>query len=94
MLLLKKLGRLLKMNKIFCIAIVFITGCGTKEVARPHLHNFPYLEDCPSLEERHIENEAELKAQAKALNMRYVDYLHFLSNKVKKENSHLNIVRD
>ena len=65
-----------------------MTGCGTKEVARPHLHNFPHLEDCPSLEERHIENEAELKAQAKALNMRYVDYLHFLTNsKVNPRNS-------
>lgn len=80
--------------KYFILLSLFLVGCGTTEVARPHLHNFPYMDDCPSLKERHIENEDTLKAQAKALNMRYVDYLHFLSNRVQKESSHLNIVRD
>jgi len=66
--------------KYFILLSFILVGCGTKEVARPHLHNFPYLGDCPSLEERHIDDENKLKAEAKALNMRYVDYLHLLSN--------------
>ena len=66
--------------KYFILLSFILVGCGTTEVARPHLHNFPYLDDCPSLEEKHIDEEERLKAEAKALNMRYVDYLHFLSN--------------
>ena len=66
--------------KYFILLSFILVGCGTTEVARPHLHNFPYLGECPSVEERSIDNEEELKAKAKALNMRYVDYLHLLSN--------------
>ena len=66
--------------KYFILLSFILVGCGTTEVARPHLHNFPYLGECPSVEERSIDNEEELKAKAKALNMRYVDYLHRLSN--------------
>ena len=66
--------------KYFILLSFILVGCGTTEVARPHLHNFPYLDDCPSLEEKHIDEEERLKAEAKALNMRYVDYLHALAN--------------
>jgi hypothetical protein len=31
-------------------------------------------------------DRADLKAQAKALNMRYVDYLHFVNNRKVEEN--------
>lgn len=75
--------------KYFILLSFIVAGCGTTEVALPHLHNFPYLDDCPSIEARSIDNEAELKAQAKALNMRYVDYLHFLSAKQTKPNNGL-----
>ena len=66
--------------KYFILLFFILVGCGTTEVARPHLHNFPYLGECPSLEDKHIDDEEKLKAEAKALNMRYVDYLHLLSN--------------
>ena len=66
--------------KYFILLSFILVGCGTTEVARPHLHNFPYLGECPSLEDKHIDEEEKLKAEAKALNMRYVDYLHLLSN--------------
>jgi hypothetical protein len=75
--------------KYFIFLPVFLVGCRTTEIARPHLHNFPYLEECPSVEARSIDNKEILKAQAKALNMRYVDYLHFLSNKKIKPNNSL-----
>ena len=80
--------------KYFILLSFVLVGCGTIEVARPHLHNFPYLDDCPSLEETHIENEAVLKAQAKGLGMRYVDYLHFLANDMDHKRVHIKIVRD
>ena len=66
--------------KYFILLSFILVGCGTTEVARPHLHNFPYLGECPSVEDKHIDDEEKLKAEAKALNMRYVDYLHLLSN--------------
>lgn len=66
--------------KHFIFLLLFLVGCGRHEVAQPHLHNYPFLGDCPSLEEKHIDKETELKAHAKALNMRYVDYLHALAN--------------
>ena len=66
--------------KYFILLSFILVGCGTTEVARPHLHNFPYLGECPSVEDKHIDDEEKLKAEAKALNMRYVDYLHSLSN--------------
>ena len=84
--LLKKLGRLFPMNKfLFEVVLLALIVCSCnherQRVARPHLHNFPYLDDCPSLEEKAIDNEEKLKAEAKKLNMRYVDYLHLINNK-------------
>ena len=73
------------------LLVIIVTSCAHEKnrVEKAHLHNFPYLDDCPSIEARSIDNEAELKAQAKALNMRYVDYLHFLSEKQTKSNKSL-----
>jgi hypothetical protein len=77
--------------KYFILLFFSLSGCGTTEVARPHLHNFPFLDNCPSIKARSIDNEAELKAQAKALNMRYVDYLHFLSEKQTKSGNQVGL---
>ena len=66
--------------KYFILLSLFLVGCGSNKTAQPHLHNYPFLGDCPSVKEKSIDNEEQLKAEAKALNMRYVDYLHFLSN--------------
>ena len=78
------------MNKILLIICFLFASGGTQRVDPPHLHNYPYLEDCPSLEARSIDNEELLKAKAKALNMRYVDYLHALSNKKMLRSLYLN----
>ena len=67
--------------KYFILLSFVVVGCGTTEVAQPHLHNYPYMDDCPSMEARSIDNREQLKAQAKALNMRYVDYLHMVNKK-------------
>tara|TARA_B100001094_G_C17928266_1_gene669432 strand:- start:542 stop:760 length:219 start_codon:yes stop_codon:yes gene_type:complete len=69
-------------------------ACSTKKITQPHLHNYPYMDDCPSIESRSIDNKEKLKAQAKALGMRYVDYLHFLSNNLNSDRVHIKIVRD
>mgnify|MGYP006892407061 CR=1 FL=1 len=71
--------------KYFILLSLFLVGCGSNKTAQPHLHNYPFLGDCPSVKEKSIDNEEQLKAEAKALNMRYVDYLHFLSNDMKPE---------
>ena len=48
---------------------------------------YPIINDeCPSLIERSIDNEEELRVKAKLANMRYVDYLHYLTN-VPRENT-------
>lgn len=75
--------------KYFILLSLFLVGCGTTEVARPHLHNFPHMDECPSVEALSIDKEDKLKAEAKALNMRYVDYLHFLSNNKKQGSTNI-----
>ena len=62
---------------------IIVSSCHheRERMSQVHLHNFPHLDDCPSLEEKAIDNEELLKAQAKVLNMRYVDYLHLLTMK-------------
>ncbi len=67
------------MKYFILLSLVFV-GCKTNKVTQPHLHNFPPMDDCPSVEARAIDSKDKLKAEAKALNMRYVDYLHILSN--------------
>ena len=80
MLILKKLGGVRKVNKIFCIVIVFIAGCSTPKKSVDTLHNYPIIapSKCPIPLEKY--DEEFLKARAKSLNMRYVDYLHALTN--------------
>jgi hypothetical protein len=65
------------------LLVIIVTSCSHEKnrVEKAHLHNFPYLDGCPSLEEKAIDNEKLLKAQAKMLNIRYVDYLHLLTTK-------------
>tara|TARA_B110001454_G_scaffold182794_1_gene177499 strand:+ start:388 stop:636 length:249 start_codon:yes stop_codon:yes gene_type:complete len=82
------------MNKIFFAFIIFGAGCSSNKSVDT-LHNFPMIgDDCPSVEHRSIENKDILQAQAKALGMRYVDYLHFLSNNMDRDRTHIKIVRD
>ena len=57
------------MNKIFLITIIFLSGCVSKE--RP-------VTNSPIPFENY--DEEVLKGKARALNMRYVDYLHALTN--------------
>lgn len=45
--------------------------------------------ECP--QSLSLDNENILKAKAKSINMRYVDYLHFLSNKMKPESVDLTL---
>lgn len=87
------------MNKFLAevvLLVIIVTSCAheKKRVEKSHLHNYPFLEDCPSVEEGHIRNEEVLRSQAKALGMRYVDYLHFLSNDMKEDSINLKIVWD
>ncbi len=55
-------------------------GCATQEKSVDTLHNYPMidLKNCP-VPLRDLDEEV-LKARAKKLNMRYVDYLHALTN--------------
>lgn len=59
----------------YLIPILFLAGCAS-EKPLPTLHNYPMLDpyNCPLPMDKY--DNPELKAQAKALNMRYVDYLH------------------
>ena len=55
-------------------------GCKSN-TKKATLHNYPYFEgmDCP--QEFSIDNSDELRENAKILNMRYVDYLHYFNRK-------------
>ena len=78
--------------KYFIYLSLFLVGCGGSKVEQSHLHNYPFLDNCPSMKEKAIDNEETLKAQAKALNMRYVDYLHFLTNsKIRGDVRHADV---
>ena len=69
------------MNKIFFTVIILGAGCSSNK-SIDTLHNYPMTgDDCPITAERVIENEDYLKAHAKALNIRYVDYLHLITKK-------------
>lgn len=69
------------MNKIFLAVIIFGAGCSSNKSVDT-LHNYPMMgDDCPFTNEMAIENEEYLKAQAKRLNIRYVDYLHLITKK-------------
>lgn len=70
------------MKYILCLCFVF-ASCSKKQQVST-LHNYPYFEgmDCP--QEFAIKNEDKLRAEAKSLNMKYVNYLHYL-NKTRIE---------
>ena len=67
------------MNKIFCIVIVFIAGCSAPKKSVDTLHDYPIIDpkNCPIPLE--MFDDEILRERAKALNMRYVDYLHALT---------------
>jgi hypothetical protein len=69
--------------KYFILLFLFLAGCSQKPQVST-LHDYPYFEgmDCP--QEFAIQNEEKLRAEAKSLNMKYVNYLHYL-NKTKIE---------
>ena len=75
---------------ILYIFLLFFGGCKSNK-ERQTLHNYPYFEDMECPQSFSLDNENMLKAKAKALNMRYVDYLHFLSNKMKPESVDLTL---
>lgn len=63
---------------------MFLFGCSSSIKKPLTLHNYPMLNnECPSLIERSIDDEKELRQKAELANMRYVDYLHFLANQPK-----------
>lgn len=71
----------------FNLLYIFVLLFGCSAPQKPlSLHNYPMLNDeCPSLVDRSIDNEQELRAKAKLANMSYVNYLHFLSNQPKRD---------
>lgn len=70
--------------KYLFLLCLFVVGCSQKKLM-PTLHNYPMLDphNCPLPTDDY--DDPILKAQAKALNMRYVDYLHFVNNKKNEE---------
>lgn len=72
--------------KYLALLILIFSGCKSHEVSKRTLHNYPVFDkmDCPR--EFSVENESYLRSQAKSLNMKYVDYLHYI-NKRKIEKS-------
>ena len=73
------------------LLVIIVSSCHheRERVRQAHLHNYPFLDDCPSMEERAIDSEKKLKAEAQALNMRYVDYLHYLTNRSRQNGNTL-----
>jgi hypothetical protein len=59
----------------YLIPILFLAGCASEKPLQT-LHNYPILDphNCPLPTDQY--DNPDLKAQAKALNIRYVDYLH------------------
>ena len=73
------------MNKIFFVFLL-LAGCATDK-PRPTLHNYPYFPDMDCPQEYAHKNEARLKAEAKELNMSYVNYLHMINKRRLKSSS-------
>ena len=63
----------------FC---TFFIGCTSKQPVS-HLHNYPIIkgQDCPGIITRHGYDDSTVKLRASAVNMRPVDYLHWVNNK-------------
>jgi len=66
--------------KYLSVFLIFLVGCSTHEPL-PTLHNYPVFPDMDCPEEYAHKHEAQLRKEAKALNMSYVNYLH----KITKE---------
>ena len=69
MLPLKKLGGANKMHKFIAevvLLVIIVSSCQHEKnrVRQSHLHNYPPLGDCPSLEEQAIDNELFLYADS------------------------------
>ena len=79
------------MKMHFNILYIFVILFGCSAPQKPlSLHNYPMLNDeCPSLIDRSIDNEKELRMKARLANMRYVDYLHTLANQPKQNDKTL-----
>jgi len=74
---------------------LFLFGCSAPQKKPLSLHNYPMLNDeCPSLIERSIDNEKELRVKAKLSNMRYVDYLHKITNSKRAKDYNLAVSKD
>ena len=67
--------------KYLSLLFLFFIGCSSQKTERQTLHDFPIFEgmDCP--EQFSVDNESQLRTQAESLNMRYVDYLHYINKK-------------
>lgn len=67
--------------KYLSLLFLFFIGCSSKKVERPTLHDFPMFDnmDCP--EQFAVDNESQLRTEAESLNMKYVDYLHYINKK-------------
>lgn len=75
-------------NILYIFVILF--GCSAPKKQPLSLHNYPMINDeCPSLIDRSIDNEKELRMKARLANMRYVDYLHTLANQPKQNDKTL-----
>ncbi len=66
--------------KYFVCLFLLLVGC-VKDRPLQTLHNYPMLDphNCPLPTDDY--DNPELKAQASALNMRYVDYLHKINGR-------------
>ena len=64
---------------IFC---TFFIGCTSKQSVS-HLHNYPVIDgqDCPGVYTRDGYDPHKIKLRASAVDMRPVDYLHWVNNK-------------
>lgn len=81
---------MIRFNLLYIFVILF--GCSAPKKQPLALHNYPIINDeCPSLIDLSIDNEAELRAKAKLANMRYVDYLHTLANQPKQNDKTLGV---
>ena len=68
------------MRKIYTIIVLLGAGCATSEKKLDTLHDYPIIDpkNCPIPLD--MFDDEFLKAKAMAVNMRYVDYLHALTN--------------
>tara|TARA_R100000808_G_C2151395_1_gene160437 strand:+ start:3520 stop:3780 length:261 start_codon:yes stop_codon:yes gene_type:complete len=68
------------MKKLFTALALLLSSCASPNKSADTLHNYPVIDPskCPVPLERY--DEEFLRARARSLNIRYVDYLHALTN--------------